>query len=100
MWSQGDSFNVVQQTMVEMIGDPLVHLVRNSLDHGLELPNVRESAGKPRKGNIRLEARQEGDQIIIRVAEDGAGIDPARIANKVEEKELVAADRLWTVTTL
>src|SRR5947208_6553141 len=72
----------LDKTMVEMIGDPLVHLVRNSLDHGLELPDVRESGGKPRKGTIWLEARQEGDQIIISVADDGAGIDPARIAKK------------------
>jgi len=73
--------------------------VRNSLDHGLELPDVRESAGKPRKGTIRLEARQEGDQIIISVADDGAGIDPARIAKKAMEKGLVTADRLRTMTT-
>ena len=89
----------LDKTMVEMIGDPLVHLVRNSLDHGLELPDVRESAGKPRKGTIRLEARQEGDQIIISVADDGTGIDPARIAKKAMEKGLVTADRLRTMTT-
>ena len=89
----------LDKTMVEMIGDPLVHLVRNSLDHGLELPDVRESAGKPREGTIRLEARQEGDQIIISVADDGAGIDPARIAKKAMEKGLVTADRLRTMTT-
>src|SRR3989442_2038984 len=89
----------LDKTMVEMIGDPLVHLVRNSVDHGLELPDVRESAGKPRKGTIRLEARQEGDQIIISVADDGAGIDPARIAKKAMEKGLVTADRLRTMTT-
>jgi two-component system chemotaxis sensor kinase CheA len=89
----------LDKTMVEMIGDPLVHLVRNSLDHGLELPDVRESGGKPRKGTIRLEARQEGDQIIISVADDGAGIDPARIAKKTMEKGLVTADRLRTMTT-
>jgi len=89
----------LDKTMVEMIGDPLVHLVRNSLDHGLELPDVRESGGKPRKGTIRLEARQEGDQIIISVADDGAGIDHARIAKKAMEKGLVTADRLRTMTT-
>jgi len=89
----------LDKTIVEMIGDPLVHLVRNSLDHGLELPDVRESGGKPRKGTIRLEARQEGDQIIISVADDGAGIDPARIAKKAMEKGLVTADRLRTMTT-
>src|SRR2546428_13174993 len=81
----------LDKTMVEMIGDPLVHLVRNSLDHGLELPDVRESAGKPRKGTIRLEARQEGEQNIIRVGEDEAGIDPACIGKKTMEKGMVTA---------
>src|SRR6266516_2997388 len=94
-----DEDTELDKTMVEMIGDPLVHLVRNSLDHGLELPDVRESGGNPRKVTIRLEARQEGDQIIISVADDGAGIDPARIAKKAMEKGLVTADRLRTMTT-
>lgn len=76
----------LDKTMVELIGDPLVHLVRNSLDHGIEKPEVREAAGKPRKGRMRLEARQEGDQIVISVADDGAGIDPGRIARKAAEK--------------
>ena len=56
----------LDKTMVELIGDPLVHLVRNSLDHGVETPEVRVAAGKPRSGTIRLEAQQEGDQIVIR----------------------------------
>ena len=84
----------LDKTMVELIGDPLVHLVRNSLDHGLELPEVRMAAGKPSQGVIRLEARQEGDQIVISVADDGAGIDPERIARKAVEKGLVTAERI------
>jgi len=83
----------IDKTMVELIGDPLVHLVRNSLDHGLELPGARESAGKSRQGTIRLEARQEGDQIVISVADDGAGIDPQRVLRKAIEKGLVTAER-------
>jgi two-component system chemotaxis sensor kinase CheA len=84
----------LDKTMVELIGDPLVHLVRNSLDHAIELPEVRERAGKPRRGTIRLEARQEGDQIVIIIADDGAGMDPERIGRKAVEKGLVTAERL------
>jgi len=89
----------LDKTIVELIGDPLVHLVRNSLDHGLERPEVRVAAGKPRKGTIRLEARQEGDQIIISVADDGAGIDPDRVARKAVEKGLATPERIRTLST-
>jgi two-component system chemotaxis sensor kinase CheA len=88
----------LDKTMVELIGDPLVHLVRNSLDHGLELPVVREKAGKARRGTIRLEARQEGDQIVISICDDGAGIDPERIGRKAVEKGLVPAERLRSLS--
>ena len=84
----------LDKTMVELIGDPLVHLVRNSLDHGIEDPDTRVRAGKGRQGTIRLEARQEGDQIIISIKDDGAGIDPERIARKALEKGLVTSERL------
>jgi two-component system chemotaxis sensor kinase CheA len=84
----------LDKTMAELVGDPLVHLVRNSLDHGVELPAIREQAGKPRRGKIRLEARQEGDQIVISISDDGAGMDPARIGRKAVEKGLVTAERL------
>ena len=83
----------IDKTMVELIGDPLVHLVRNSLDHGIEMPDTRASAGKPRQGTIRLEARQEGDQIIILVADDGAGINADRVLRKAVEKGLVTAEK-------
>lgn len=84
----------LDKTMVELIGDPLVHLVRNSLDHAIELPEVREKAGKPRRGTIKLDARQEGDQIVIAITDDGAGIDPDRIAKKAIEKGLVTLERV------
>jgi two-component system chemotaxis sensor kinase CheA len=84
----------LDKTMVELIGDPLVHLVRNSLDHAIEAPELRERAGKPRHGTIRLEARQEGDQIVILICDDGAGMDPERIGRKAVEKGLVTAERL------
>ena len=89
----------IDKTMVELIGDPLVHLVRNSLDHGIEMPEARVSAGKVRQGTIRLEARQEGDQIIIIVADDGAGISPDRVLHKAIEKGLVTADRARQLTS-
>ena len=84
----------LDKTMVELIGDPLVHLVRNSLDHAIEVPEVRERAGKSRRGTIRLEARQEGDQIVIIIDDDGAGMDPERIGRKAVEKGLVTTERL------
>lgn len=88
----------LDKTMVELIGDPLVHLVRNCLDHGLETPDRRVAIGKPRYGTIRMEARQEGDQIVIIVADDGAGIDPDRVAQKAVEKGLVSAERVRTLS--
>ena len=89
----------LDKTMVELIGDPLVHLVRNALDHGIELPSAREQAGKPRRGSIRLEARQEGDQILICITDDGAGIDPERIGRKAVEKGLTSPERLRGLST-
>ena len=86
----------LDKTMVELIGDPLVHLVRNSLDHGLEKPDVRRAAGKNPKGTLRLDAREEGDQIVVSITDDGAGIDPERIARKAIEKRLITADQVRT----
>jgi len=83
----------IDRIMVELVGDPLVHLVRNALDHGLECPANRERVGKPRKGTISIEARQEGDHILVAISDDGAGIDPARILGKAIECGLVSADR-------
>src|SRR5260370_4920491 len=85
--------------MVELIGDPLVHLVRNSLDHANEVQEARDKAGKPRRGTIRLEARQEGDQIVIIIDDDGAGMDPERIGRKAVEKGLVTPERLRALGT-
>lgn len=84
----------LDKTMVELIGDPMIHLVRNSLDHGIEAPDVREQAGKPRRGTIRLDARQEGDQIVISISDDGAGISTERVGRKAVEKGLVTAEHL------
>ena len=83
----------IDKTMVELIADPLVHLARNSLDHGIESPEIRQRTGKPRQGTIRLEALQKGDQIVISVSDDGAGLDPDRILTKAIEKGLVTQER-------
>ncbi len=92
-------FPRIDKTMVELVSDPLVHLIRNSLDHGLELSDDRERVNKPRKGTICLEARQEGDRIIVSICDDGAGIDPARILAKAIEKGLVTAERGANLST-
>ncbi len=84
----------LDKTVVEEIADPLVHLVRNALDHGIERPEVREKRGKPRKGTVRLEARQEGDNILVQVSDDGGGIDLERVKQKAIEKGLATPERL------
>jgi two-component system, chemotaxis family, sensor kinase CheA len=88
----------LDKTIVEEIADPIVHLIRNSLDHGIEPPSAREKAGKPRKGTMRLEARPEGDFIIVQIEDDGAGIDPERIATKAVEKGIVTFESVKAMT--
>lgn len=87
----------LDKNLVEALSDPLVHLVRNSVDHGIEAPDVREKAGKPRKGAVTLSAEQEGDHILLVIEDDGAGMDPDRLRAKAVEKGVYdqdAADRL------
>ncbi|MEP5980558.1 MAG: chemotaxis protein CheA, partial [Marinobacter alexandrii] len=87
----------LDKNLVEALSDPLVHLVRNSVDHGIEAPDVREKAGKPRQGTVTLSAEQEGDHILLAIEDDGAGMDPEVLRRKAVEKgvyEQDAADRL------
>lgn len=86
----------IDKTMLEQIKDPLVHLVRNCLDHGFELPGDRERAGKPRHGTLRLVAEQEGDRVCITVADDGRGLDVERVRAKAIERGLVSAESRLT----
>lgn len=79
----------MDREMVEMVVDPLTHIVRNSIDHGIETPERRVALGKPEAGILRLEARQSGNQIVIAISDDGAGIDSNRLVDKA-----VAAGRL------
>ncbi len=82
----------LDKNLVEALSDPLVHLVRNAIDHGIEPPDRRESIGKPRAGTLTLTAQQEGDHIVIIVADDGGGIDPDMLRTKAREKGLIDAD--------
>ncbi|WP_372996949.1 chemotaxis protein CheW [Marinobacter sp.] len=87
----------LDKNLVEALSDPLVHLVRNSVDHGIEAPEVREKAGKPRQGTVTLSAEQEGDHILLFIEDDGAGMDPDVLRRKAVEKGIYdqdAADRL------
>ena len=87
----------LDRTVVDALGDPLVHLVRNSLDHALETPAEREAAGKPPTGVLELSARQAGGNVIITVRDDGRGIDPERVARKAVERGLIGADEAPSV---
>jgi len=84
----------LDKTVLEKIGDPLVHLVRNALDHGLELPEQRLAAGKGETGTLELSAFHEGGSIVIEVKDDGAGLDKDRILAKARDRGLVDADAL------
>lgn len=87
----------VDKTMIEDLADPLVHLVRNAVDHGVESPEERLAAGKPAKSIVRLEARQEGDHIVLIIADDGHGMNPEVIRNKAVEKGLIREEEANTL---
>ncbi|PAV27354.1 two-component system chemotaxis sensor kinase CheA [Tamilnaduibacter salinus] len=87
----------LDKNLVEALSDPLVHLVRNSVDHGVEPPDEREKAGKPRTGRVTLSAEQEGDHIVLMIEDDGGGMDPEKLRQRAVEKGVYdqdAADRL------
>ncbi len=87
----------LDKNLVEALADPLVHLVRNAVDHGIEIPEEREAAGKPRTGRVVLSAEQEGDHILLVISDDGKGMDANVLRAKAVEKGMLekdAADRL------
>ena len=87
----------LDKNLVEALADPLVHLVRNAVDHGIETPEEREASGKPRGGKVILSAEQEGDHILLSISDDGKGMDADQLRAKAVEKGLLdkdAADRL------
>lgn len=81
----------LDKTVLEKIGDPLVHLVRNAIDHGLESPAQRKAAGKPETGTLKLNAYHEGGNIVVQISDDGAGLNHAAIVAKAQQRGLIAA---------
>ena len=82
----------LDRNMVEKLGDPLVHMIRNSVDHGIEPPDERIARGKPAQGTIRLSAAHQRGGIVIRLSDDGKGLDPERIRAKAVERGLIRGD--------
>ena len=88
----------LDKTLIEEINDPLVHLIRNSVDHGIESPDEREKAGKNPKGKITLTAEHEGNHIIISIIDDGKGIDPDAITKKAISKGIISKEKSEELT--
>ncbi|SDN82466.1 two-component system, chemotaxis family, sensor kinase CheA [Klenkia soli] len=89
----------LDKTLLEAVKDPLTHLVRNSVDHGIEKPEARRAAGKASEGVLSLRARHESGQVVVEVVDDGAGIDPVRIGESAVRKGLVTPDQLARMAT-
>ncbi|MCL1057856.1 chemotaxis protein CheA [Shewanella gelidimarina] len=88
----------LDKNLVEALADPLVHLVRNSVDHGIEMPDEREASGKPRSGTITLSASQEGDHILLKIEDDGAGMDPQKLKDIAISRGVLDADAAARMT--
>ncbi|WP_308915098.1 chemotaxis protein CheA [Jannaschia sp. LMIT008] len=82
----------IDKTVIELLADPLTHMIRNAVDHGLEEPKTRKAAGKAATGTITLSAAQRSDRVLVEIADDGAGIDRAKVLAKAREKGLIEAD--------
>ena len=82
----------VDRSIIERLGDPLTHIIRNSIDHGIESPLDRAAAGKSEEGTIRLSAEHRGGRIVIEIRDDGGGINSERVLNKARERGLVSPD--------
>ena len=87
----------LDKTVMDHLGDPLIHILRNAIDHGIEPCDVREKIGKTRRGRIQLSASQEGNHILITVQDDGNGIDIEKVKQKAVEKKLVSSEQLQTM---
>jgi len=84
----------LDKNMIEMLADPMIHIMRNSLDHGIEMPDIREKKGKESSGTVTLSAFAQSDKIIIQIVDDGAGINVQRVADKVLEKGLMTSEEI------
>jgi two-component system chemotaxis sensor kinase CheA len=82
----------LDKTVIERLNDPLVHIIRNSVDHGIETPSLRETLGKPRQGMLLLSAKHSGSYVLVEITDDGAGLDRDRIREKAVEKGLILRD--------
>ncbi len=87
----------IDKTMIEDLSDPIIHLIRNAVDHGVEMPAERVANGKPEKSQVRLEARQEGDHIVLIVADDGKGMSPEKLRAKALEKGVITDEEANTM---
>lgn len=88
----------LDRTVIDEIGDPLVHLIRNSLDHGIESPEVRRSKGKPEDGTVQLRAYHSGNYVFIEIEDDGAGINREKVLNKALQKGIVTQETARSLT--
>ncbi len=82
----------IDKALVDMIGEPLLHIIRNAVDHGIEMPEVRETKGKSRYGTVRVEAYHQGSEIVIEVSDDGHGIDTGHLKTQAVEKGFISAE--------
>lgn len=89
----------LDRSVMDGLNDPLLHLIRNAVNHGIEAPEVREKAGKPRKGTVRLSAHRDRDNVIIELTDDGAGINIEKVKKKAVEKGMINADVAATLST-
>jgi two-component system, chemotaxis family, sensor kinase CheA len=87
----------LDRTVVDALGDPLVHLVRNALDHGLERPEERTAAGKPATGTLEISAQHAGGNVVITVRDDGRGVNPRKVAEKAAERGLISPEAIDTI---
>jgi two-component system chemotaxis sensor kinase CheA len=90
----------IDRNMVEELADPLMHMIRNAVDHGVESPQTRQQNAKPEVGTIKLQAYHRGGGIVISISDDGKGMDPERILNKAIERRLIAADAVLSKTEI
>jgi len=88
----------VDRTVIDEIGDPLIHIIRNSIDHGIETPEERVKLNKPKEGNVILKAYPDGNNVVIEVVDDGRGIDAAKVRKKAVEKDLISLEESETLS--
>ncbi|MCX6379559.1 MAG: chemotaxis protein CheA [Armatimonadetes bacterium] len=88
----------LDRSVIEVISDPLIHMLRNSLDHGIEAPDEREKSGKPRAGSVWIRARHEESHVVIEIEDDGRGIDPQRIRNRAVEMGILTSENANRLT--